>query len=62
MKKEVAKAWVEALRSGKYKQGKGWLRQEEPGVEPTFCCLGVLCDLSGQGRWKESAGSTSWSY
>ena len=35
-----AKNWVKVLRSGKYKQGKNQLRNED-----TFCCLGVLCDL-----------------
>lgn len=37
------KLWVEALRSGKYKQTRqGWLR-----VEDHFCCLGVLADVAG---------------
>ena len=38
--KRVIKRWVEALRSGKYKQGAGQLRTGD-----SFCCLGVLCDL-----------------
>ena len=37
-----AKAWVKALRSGKYKQGEGVLR-----VEDKYCCLGVACELAG---------------
>jgi len=37
---ELAKKWIEALRSGKYKQGEGQL----VGVNK-FCCLGVLCDV-----------------
>lgn len=42
MDKKIKKRWVAALRSGKYKQGKGALhnRQNE------FCCLGVLCELA----------------
>lgn len=40
MKPDVKKLWVEALRSGKYKQGKGCLRAGDE-----YCCLGVLCDL-----------------
>ena len=36
--------WVEALRSGKYKQGRGQLR-----LGDTYCCLGVLCDIMGTG-------------
>lgn len=35
-----AKKWVEALRSGKYEQGCGYLRTNDG-----FCCLGVACDL-----------------
>lgn len=40
MKAEVKQAWLEALRSGEYKQGQDWLRDGDQ-----FCCLGVLCDL-----------------
>jgi len=39
--KTVTKAeWIDALKSGKYKQGEGRLRRDD-----RFCCLGVLCDL-----------------
>jgi len=41
-KKEQRKAWVEALRSGKYKQGQGFLKCDD-----SFCCLGVLQLISG---------------
>lgn len=47
MRKELKEKWLEALRSGKYKQGRGELRS----VNDEFCCLGVLCDVSGQGEW-----------
>jgi len=40
MKQDIAKIWVEALRSGKYKQGKEFLLANNK-----YCCLGVLCDL-----------------
>lgn len=40
MNQEIKAKWVEALRSGRYKQGRGVLRQ---GNE--FCCLGVLADI-----------------
>lgn len=43
MNKELGTKWCAALRSGKYQQGMGTLRQ---GVNleggPKFCCLGVL--------------------
>lgn len=34
-------AWIKALRSGKYKQGKGALREGN-----LFCCLGVACEIA----------------
>ena len=37
-KKEIQK-WIDALRSGKYEQGKGAL-QSSPD---SYCCLGVAC-------------------
>lgn len=36
------KKWVDALRSGQYKQGQGQL-----SVDNKYCCLGVLCDVLG---------------
>lgn len=38
-KKDIKK-WVEALRSGKYKQTKETLQDKEG-----YCCLGVACEL-----------------
>lgn len=38
---ENAKAWIEALRSGKFEQTQGWLRNHEG-----YCCLGVACELA----------------
>lgn len=38
---EARKAWVEALRSGEYKQGKQLLHADD-----RFCCLGVACKLA----------------
>lgn len=43
MKKEIKDLWVAALRSGDYAQGANALRTQD-----VFCCLGVLCDLSGK--------------
>lgn len=37
MKPEYKTKWIEALRSGRYEQGRGHM--EHNG---TFCCLGVL--------------------
>lgn len=40
--KENRKKWVDALRSGEYEQGRGFLCKEEK-----YCCLGVLCEVAG---------------
>lgn len=36
------RAWIKALRSGKYKQGRYALRD----ANDKYCCLGVACDLA----------------
>lgn len=43
MKKAMKAKWIEALRSGKYKQGNGALKKKCDG----YCCLGVLAAISG---------------
>lgn len=53
MKKEIADKWVVALRSGKYQQATKTLRNSEQ----SFCCLGVLCDISGIGTWKDNVSN-----
>src|SRR5687768_4898762 len=46
--------WVKALRSGKYQQGRGYLKQKNHLTNQfEYCCLGVLCDLYDSKRWKE---------
>ena len=50
MNPDIKKRWVEALRSGEYKQGKYYLKNGDD-----FCCLGVLCDLHRKefgGKWE----------
>ena len=77
MNKQVKKLWLDALKSGKYAQGKGRLRKRlssgrrfeellcslawDAGKLDSYCCFGVLCDLSinhhnSSSRW---AGITS---
>ncbi len=47
MKPEIKAAWLAALRSGEFKQGRGYLHRINPdGRGDTFCCLGVLCVLA----------------
>lgn len=67
MNKEIQKKWVEALRSGKYRQGEEslWssyqevlLSVDDDGQEhweevgETYCCLGVLCQIVDP-EWRE---------
>jgi hypothetical protein len=41
---EPRRLWVEALRSGKYKQGFKALCRDDCGSK-TYCCLGVACEV-----------------
>lgn len=43
----MLRAWIKALRSGKYKQGHKALSTAD-----NYCCLGVLCDVAAPERWK----------
>jgi len=40
--------WTQKLESGEYNQGTGRLK-----TDLGYCCLGVLCDISGRGKWDE---------
>lgn len=46
MNPTVKSAWLAALRSGEYEQARNYLK-----ADGKFCCLGVLCDISGVGEW-----------
>ena len=54
MKIEIKEKWLDALRSGEYKQGTKKLRTRFD----EYCCLGVLCDIynkeTREGSWRES--------
>ena len=59
MNPQVKEKWVNALRSGDYKQTTGNLY--EPGVG--YCCLGVLTDLYLKEKgleWDTTKSSTGW--
>lgn len=51
--KTLRQRWIEALRSGKYKQGKHALRRVYAGSDE-FCCLGVLCDVAHPDAWRDA--------
>lgn len=54
MNQQIKQKWVEALRSGEYKQTQGRLRNHDG-----FCCLGVLCDVLFPEDWKFTLGRCS---
>lgn len=62
MDASLKREWLEALRSGKYKQGKLCLRDQDNA----FCCLGVLCDLVDPDKWfreeDKDTGPIYWNY
>lgn len=47
--------WIDALRSGKYRQTKGVLKRgAEHGGPFSYCCLGVLCEVQGAESSRET--------
>lgn len=42
MRQDVKNQWVEALRSGDFRQGRGQLHP----TDGSYCCLGILCLLA----------------
>jgi hypothetical protein len=51
--KDNRKLWVEALRSGKYRQARALLKN----ANGAMCCLGILADLAGcDWHWSEYHG------
>ena len=57
MKKEIADRWVAALRSGKFRQGTGYLHCHYHG---TYCCLGVLCTLYDKDAGADDEVAGTW--
>lgn len=52
MDSKIKEAWLKALRSGEYQQGRHRLRNEDD----CFCALGVLCDILDPSGWLKSDG------
>jgi len=42
MQEDLKQKWLEALRSGEFKQGRAVLHNTD---DNSFCCLGVLCTV-----------------
>lgn len=61
--KHVKTAWLDALRSGRYEQTEGLLRQKEHRGY-SYCCLGVLCNIGDKSKqWnKDKDPSGNWIY
>ena len=55
--KRARAKWVDALRSGKYKQTRSALRHGD-----TYCCLGVACAVLGDGEWATTASQNGWEF
>ena len=54
----MIKQWIEALRSGEYRQARGTLRTQDG----RFCCLGVACEISGIDKWEFNGNSYSYDH
>jgi len=52
MNKLSKQKWLDALRSGKYKQGKDNLRNTLNN-ETEFCCIGVWADITDSKGWND---------
>ncbi len=52
MKQKYKQPWIDALRSGKYKQGQYRLYNED---QDTYCCLGVLCKINNLESYKNES-------
>lgn len=50
MEKVTPEKWMAALRSGKYQQQ----REHRLRAGDSFCCLGVLCDITDPSKWNKS--------
>jgi hypothetical protein len=46
MNPEAKGWWVEALRSDRFRKGRGFLRQRLSSGLTYHCCLGVLCEVA----------------
>ncbi|WP_159795740.1 hypothetical protein [Puerhibacterium puerhi] len=55
---EAKEKWLKALRSGEYVQAKNKLNDGAGG----FCCLGVLCDISGRGEFRATSGQDYFTF
>lgn len=50
--------WIEALTSGRYKQGMGFLKTRGEDNTSYYCCLGVLADIINPNGWESGNGDS----
>ena len=64
MEKKTLQYLVDALRSGKYLKGVGALQRKIDDGPGTFCCEGVMCEISGVKvvGWGQEDDETGTSY
>lgn len=63
MNKQIKKEWCSALRSGKYKQCTGALKEKDGDEGVGYCCLGVLTSLYGKKTKKRTdLGNDTYSF
>jgi hypothetical protein len=62
MKASIKKAWIEALRSEKYIQGREVLcsQDREQRTPPKYCCLGVVADIGLDAYWYYDSECEAW--
>lgn len=56
MNEVIKKKWIKALRSGKYKQGIEGLKIDFEPNGVRYCCLGVLCEVTGNAQNRDMTG------
>jgi hypothetical protein len=52
---DIKTKWIEALRSGRYAQTKGYLRTIDQEGNSCYCAAGVLADIIDPGAWEEAS-------
>lgn len=57
MKKDKLDKWLNALRSGAFKNIAGALRNNEG-----YCAMGILCEISGLSNWEPQKDCTRLKY
>lgn len=59
---EKLKAWIAALRSDKYTQGRCYLVKKDDEGHLSHCCLGVACEVAGLKMVNDGTGRLGYEY